>query len=202
MKTVKWTIKDVILTALIGIIFGALYLGFGFLWETFIKIIGPLAGFIANKNLSGALTGAAIAGKVTTAATTGLWMMAGPLAALVIKKPGAALFGELLASFVEMTLGSHWGVDNVIWGVVQGVASELGFALTGYRNYKIGLMLSIVTGSIISFGFNYLKYSYDTLNTVFVTTLFAIFFLSVLFFSGILVWLINKLLISSKILRK
>jgi energy-coupling factor transport system permease protein len=55
------------------------------------------------------------------------------LAPLVIRKPGAALFAEMVAAGVSAFLGSAWGADTLLSGFVQGAAAELVFAFTLYR---------------------------------------------------------------------
>ncbi len=63
----------------------------------------------------------------------GLWFLAGPLVALVVRKPGAALYGELLAAIVSALVGNQWGATVIVSGIVQGLGAELVFALFAYR---------------------------------------------------------------------
>ena len=65
----------------------------------------------------------------------GPWLLAGPLAGLIVRKPGAALFAETVAAIVSALLGAQWGVQVVFYGLVQGLAGELGFALFRYRRF-------------------------------------------------------------------
>ena len=56
----------------------------------------------------------------------GFWLFAGPLAAIIVRKPGAALFAETLAAFLELTLGNQWGVGgSLIVGIIQGLGAEI-----------------------------------------------------------------------------
>jgi energy-coupling factor transport system permease protein len=66
----------------------------------------------------------------------GVWLMPAILAALIIRKPGAALYAELVAAFVSALLGSQWGLTVLLYGVAQGLAAEVVFASTGYRRWK------------------------------------------------------------------
>ena len=72
----------------------------------------------------------------------GGWLIAGPLGALIIRKPGAALFCELLAAVLEGFLGTHFGWTVVVSGLVQGLGAELAFFLTGYRRYGVGIAVA------------------------------------------------------------
>ena len=58
-----------------------------------------------------------------------MWLVPAVLAPLIIRKPGAALFAEMVAAGVSALLGSQWGPDTLLSGFVQGAAAELVFAL-------------------------------------------------------------------------
>jgi energy-coupling factor transport system permease protein len=58
------------------------------------------------------------------------------LAPLIVRKPGAAIFPEMVAAGVSATLGSQGGSDTLVSGFVQGAAAELVFALVRYRNWS------------------------------------------------------------------
>jgi len=64
--------------------------------------------------------------------------------ALVIGKPGAALFTEVLASTVSMLFGAAWGLTVFLSGVWQGLGAELLFAVFAYRRW--GLPAAILAG--------------------------------------------------------
>ena len=57
----------------------------------------------------------------------GIWLMAGPLAAILLKRRGAAFLGEFLGATAEMLLFPAGAPLNLITGALQGSASELGF---------------------------------------------------------------------------
>jgi energy-coupling factor transport system substrate-specific component len=59
---------------------------------------------------------------------------------LIIRKPGAALFAEMVAAGLSALLGSQWGVDTLLSGFVQGAAAELVFAFTLYRVWSLPLL--------------------------------------------------------------
>ena len=78
----------------------------------------------------------------------GFWLFAGPLAAVIVRKPGAALYAETVAAFLELTLGNQWGVGgSLIVGLMQGLGAELAFALFAYKvwtNLVVLLSLSLI----------------------------------------------------------
>ena len=60
------------------------------------------------------------------------------LAAIIVRKPGAALFAETLAAFLELTLGNQWGVGgSLIVGIMQGAFAEVGFAIFAYKKWTV-----------------------------------------------------------------
>jgi energy-coupling factor transport system permease protein len=80
----------------------------------------------------------------------GGWLIAGVLGGLVIRKPGAALYCELLAAIVESLLGTHFGLTVLLSGVVQGLGAELGFALFRYRRFT--LAVALIAGALAGVG--------------------------------------------------
>jgi len=76
-----------------------------------------------------------------TALLTGMWLFPAVLGALIIRKPGAAIYCELLAAVVEALLGSHYGLTVLISGLVQGLGAELVFAAFRYRKWNLGVAL-------------------------------------------------------------
>lgn len=76
----------------------------------------------------------------------GVWLAPGVLGALVIRKPGAAIYTELIASIVEAFLGSSWGLSVVVYGVFQGLGAELAFLALAYRVWR--LPVSVVSGAL------------------------------------------------------
>jgi energy-coupling factor transport system substrate-specific component len=65
----------------------------------------------------------------------GVWLLPAVLAPLIVRKPGAALFAEFLAAVVSALLGSSWGTLVIVYGLLQGLAGEVGFAAFRYRRF-------------------------------------------------------------------
>lgn len=73
-----------------------------------------------------------------------VWLFPAVLVGLVIRKPGAALYGELVAATVSALLGGMWGWTALAWGLVQGLGAEIVFAILLYRAW--GLVPAILAG--------------------------------------------------------
>lgn len=168
-----WTLRDVIFLAMIAIFFGIIYQVWSYAYYALAAT--PLKPFANDLTL-------------------GVWIMAGPLAGVLLKKPGAGLLGELLAATVEMLLFSSWGAADLITGVTQGAGAELGFATTGYRNWgPVGLFFTTLWSTLITFLWDWFQSGYRDYQPAMLVILFVIRFLSIGFFAGILVAWIAKL---------
>ncbi|AOT56534.1 ECF transporter S component [Weissella soli] len=175
----SWSLNDVITLAIIAIFFGVIYEVWGFAYNAIAAT--PLKIYANDMTL-------------------GVWIMAGPMAGVLLKKAGATTIGEILAAVVEMLLFSQWGFSNVIYGLVQGVSSEAGFALTGYKNWdKFGLFMSTVSTTVLMFIWDWFQSGYNTFSFGLLITLFIIRFISIGFFAGVLVYWIQKLVDQSGI---
>jgi energy-coupling factor transport system substrate-specific component len=185
-KRNKWQVRDIILLALIGIAFGAIFMGTNFIYDALTVFLTPL-GYAPMAN----------------DIMMGLWIMAGPLAAFLLRIPGAGFLGEFLAAVGEMFFGGQWGASTLISGAVQGIAAELGFTFTGYKVYNwFSISLSTLFSTIITFAWDmarngYAKFSFSLLITLFIVRLISIFI-----FGGVLVKLITNLLQRSRVLSR
>jgi energy-coupling factor transport system substrate-specific component len=116
MNNVRWRTVDIIVTAIIAVAFGIVFWAWNSLW------FGPFQ--------------AAFAGFPPAAAViNGVWFVPAVLAPLIVRKPGAGLFAELVAAIISALIGSAWGMSVVWYGLVQGAAGELGFAAFRYRRW-------------------------------------------------------------------
>lgn len=122
----RWRVVDIVVASVLAVAAGLVFV----LWN------------IASNPL-GAPLSAALPG--LQALVGGGWLFAGVLTALVIRKPGAALYGELVAATVSALVGNQWGVLTIESGLVQGLAAELVFAAFAYRRW--GLPVAVLAGA-------------------------------------------------------
>jgi energy-coupling factor transport system permease protein len=125
-----WRTRDIVVAATIGVAFGVAI----WAWNLLYGAAEPLFAFApwARDVLYG------------------VWLMPAIVASLVVKKPGAALFAELIAASVSALLGSQWGVSAIVSGLVQGLGAEVIFFLTGYRIYTMAVLVAAAIGSAIA----------------------------------------------------
>lgn len=122
----RWRVVDIVVASVLAVAAGLVFV----LWN------------IASNPL-GAPLSAALPG--LQALVGGGWLFAGVLTALVIRKPGAALYGELVAAIVSALVGNQWGVLTIESGLVQGLAAEVVFAAFLYRRW--GLPVAVLAGA-------------------------------------------------------
>ena len=65
------------------------------------------------------------------------WLLPAVLAPVIVQKPGAALFAELVAASVSLLVVSQWGPDALVSGFLQGLGAEAVFAGFRYRRFDV-----------------------------------------------------------------
>src|SRR3954470_2721618 len=108
-----WRTVDIVVTAAIAVAFGVVFWAWNFVWSAATPAFAVLP---PAQNI-----------------LYGVWLIPAVLAGLIVRKPGAALFAELVAASVSALLGSQWGLDTLASGALQGLGAEVGFALFRYR---------------------------------------------------------------------
>ncbi|MBY0379062.1 MAG: ECF transporter S component, partial [Burkholderiales bacterium] len=80
----------------------------GIFWWGYTFIFDILSPFLRGVALEGILTG--------------FWYMGGVFFAYIIRKPGSAVLGVLIACVIEGAI-SHWGLaSTLLYGVVEGIS--------------------------------------------------------------------------------
>ena len=113
----RWRTVDIVVASSIAVAFGVVFWAWGQLWNTTSTAFAgfpPAQGFMY-----------------------GVWLLPGVLGALVIRKPGAAIYTMVVASLVSAFLGTPWGLQVVLYGLVEGAAPELVFAFLAYSSWRL-----------------------------------------------------------------
>jgi energy-coupling factor transport system substrate-specific component len=113
-STRRWRTVDIVVAAVIAAAFGVVFYYWGALWNGAANAI-PLPG---------------------RAIIYGVWLVPAVLAALIIRKPGAAFFTETVAAIISVALGTSWGWTLVIQGPIEALGAELAFAFFAYRAFN------------------------------------------------------------------
>lgn len=113
----RWRTVDIVVASAIAVAFGVVFWAWGHLWN----VTQP----------------AFVAFPPAQAFMYGVWLLPAVVGALVIRKPGAAVYTELVAATVSALLGTAWGLQVVLYGLLQGAAAELVFAFLVYSSWRI-----------------------------------------------------------------
>lgn len=121
----SWRVLDIVTAAILGVVTGVIFViwnQLGYFAFTSLDVLTPGLGGLVN----------------------GIWYLGGPLGGLIIRKPGAALFVEVVAATVSMAFGSQWAIETLFSGVAQGLGAELVFASFRYRRW--GIVVAALSG--------------------------------------------------------
>lgn len=170
MKESKWKLKEVILMAVLGTIFAAVYLGV----------------FYIGLGLQTALTPFGLA-PFGFEVIYGVWFMAATIAAYIIRKPGAALIAEVMAAVIELLMGNAGGATLLLTGFIQGIGCELGFTLFRYKKFNLfSMSISAMIGATFIFIYELYFLQYYLLSPVLLIMQLLTRYASAIFFSGII----------------
>lgn len=143
LKYKKITISELVFIAILSVAMGIFWWAYTFLYDI-------LSSFLRAFAAEGLLTG--------------VWYMGGLFFPYIIRKPGSALLGEVIAAVVE-GIFSHWGLaGSFLYGCIQGAPAELLFLLLSYRVWttKImclgGLLAGLAPGLASIYFYQYYKF--------------------------------------------
>jgi len=126
----RWRTIDIVTAGAIAVVMGVVFWAWGIVWAPLSTVLGILPGVAGILN--------------------GPWLIAGVVAALIIRKPGAALFTELLAATVSALIGAQWGILTLVSGLVQGLGAEVIFAIFAYSQWKLWTAVLAALGSSVA----------------------------------------------------
>jgi energy-coupling factor transport system permease protein len=109
----RWRTLDIIVVAAVAVAFGVVFWFWNFYLWVWLQPVGVPWEY----------------------AVSGMWLAPAVVAPLIVRKPGAALFAEIVAAIVSVLLGSQWGLDTLLSAFVQGAGAEIVFGFTLYRSY-------------------------------------------------------------------
>lgn len=126
----RWTAADIAVGAALGVAGGLVFWGFNFAYAWLSPLIGGILPGLAS-------------------VLHPLWYFSGTLAVIILRKPGAAIYVNLVGSAAEMLLGNQFSVGFVFASAaLQGLFAEIPFMVTRYRVYN--LPISVVSGALVA----------------------------------------------------
>ncbi len=126
-----WRLVEIVVASVLGVAGGLLFA----VWNaSYATVSGPLSAVPAVALLGG------------------VWLLPGVLGGLVIRRPGAATYVELVAATVSALIGSQWGFSVVWYGLIEGLGAEVVLAVLLYRRFGLptAMLAGAVAGAAIS----------------------------------------------------
>lgn len=166
----RWRTVDIVVVAMLAVAFGVVF----FIWNNYVWVWASGAG-----NQAASLV-------------TGAWLLPAIVCPLVVRKPGAALFGEVVAAFVAMLLGNAWGMDSLLSGVLQGAGAELMFSFALYRRWGPIMAVLASIGAGIGEAIHDTSISYAAYDVPYRAAIAGVEIVSAVLIAGIGAWLLVR----------
>lgn len=171
----RWRVVDIVIASVIGVACAAVFLLWNVGYEAPSSLLTPLL-----PGVQGLLAGP--------------WLIAGVLGALIIRKPGAAIYTELLAAVISALVGNQWGPLTIVSGIVQGLGAELVFLLFLYASWRLPVAMLAGAGAGLACGINDRVLWYPGADTLFTSVYIASTTVSGAVIAGLGAWLITRAL--------
>jgi energy-coupling factor transport system permease protein len=176
----SWRTVDIVVAAAIAIAFGVVFWAWNQVWAA---ATPAFVGIPPAQNI-----------------LYGVWLVPAVLAGLIIRKPGAALFTELVAASVSAILGSQWGLDTLVSGALQGLGAEIVFLIVGYRRWTIAVALIAAIGTAIAAWVHDTPLYYADIGLSAQLVILAFMVVSAIVIAGIGSWLLMRSLVQTGVL--
>jgi len=131
----RWRVVDIVVASVIAVACAVVFLVWNVGYEAPSAVLKPLL-----PGLQGLLAGP--------------WLVAGVLGGLIIRKPGAALYTELVAAIISALIGNQWGPLTIVSGLVQGLGAELVFLAFAYAIWRLPVAILAGAGAGLACGIN------------------------------------------------
>jgi len=179
----RWRVVDIVVAAVVAVACGVIFFAWNFASDW---ITDPLSALLPG------LQGAGY----------GIWLLGGLLTAAIVRKPGAALFGELVAASVSALLGAQWGLLTLESGLVQGLAAELIFLAFLYRVWRLPVL--VLAGAVAGLAMAVIDLIlwYAGADVLFATVYVIACIASGAVLAGVVSWLLVRALASTGVLSR
>ncbi len=131
----RWRVVDIVVASVIAVACALLFVVWNVAYEVPSAALKPIL-----PGLQGLLAGP--------------WLIAGVLGGLIIRKPGAALYTEVVASTISALVGNAWGPLTIVSGLAQGLGAELVFLVFAYAVWRLPVAVLAGAGAGLACGIN------------------------------------------------
>ena len=166
----RWRVVDIVVASVIGVASGIIFVAWNVLST---PVTDPLKALLPGLQALGG----------------GFWLFAGVLTALIVRKPGAALYGEIVAATVSALIGNQWGPLTLVSGATQGLGAELVFLIFFYANWRAYVALLAGAGAGLAMALTDLTLWYPGSGSLFITVYTVSAMVGGALIAGLLSWL-------------
>lgn len=129
-SSLRWSTADIAVGAALGVACGVIEWGFDFVTAWLFPLMTALLPGMASL-------------------LHAVWYFSGPLGLLVIRKPGAAVYVNVVAVSVQNLLGNQFALGFIfVSAALQGLVAEIPFMIARYRRYN--LPMTIASGALVA----------------------------------------------------
>uniref|UniRef100_UPI00289AC008 ECF transporter S component n=1 Tax=Microbacterium sp. TaxID=51671 RepID=UPI00289AC008 len=169
----RWRVVDIVVASVIAVACAVIFLLWNVGYEVPSTVLTPIL-----PGVQGLLAGP--------------WLIAGVLGGLIIRKPGAALYTELVAAIISALVGNAWGPLTIVSGLVQGLGAELVFLIFLYGVWRLPVAMLAGAGAGLACGINDRILWYAGADTLFTTVYIVSTTISGAVIAGLGAWLIAR----------
>ncbi|MFT4231109.1 MAG: ECF transporter S component [Microbacterium sp.] len=169
VKRLRWRVVDIVVASVIAVACAFVFLVWNLAYEVPSAVLTPLL-----PGLQGLVAGP--------------WLIAGVLGGLVVRKPGAALYTELVAATVSALVGAQWGPLTMVSGLTQGLGAELVFLVFWYAVWRLPVAVLAGAGAGLACGITDRVLWYPGVDTLFTVVYLATTTLSGAAIAGVGGW--------------
>ena len=169
----RWRVVDIVVASVVAVACAVVFL----LWNVGNEVPGTLLKPLLP-GIQGLLAGP--------------WLIAGVLGGLIVRKPGAALYTELVAATISALVGNQWGAFTIVSGLVQALGAEIVFLIFLYGVWRLPVAILAGAGAGLACGINDRLLWYAGADTLFTVVYIAATTLSGAVIAGIGGWLITR----------
>ena len=169
----RWRVVDIVVASVIAVACAVIFLLWNIGYEAPSTLLKPLL-----PGVQGLLAGP--------------WLLAGVLGGLIIRKPGAALYTELVAAVISALVGNQWGPLTIASGIVQGLGAELIFLVFLYGVWRLPVAILAGAGAGLACGINDRILWYPGADVLFTSVYIASTTISGALIAGLGGWLIAR----------
>jgi energy-coupling factor transport system substrate-specific component len=166
----RWRVVDIVVASVIGVASGLIFVAWNVLSN---PVTEPLKLLLPGLQAAGG----------------GFWLFAGVLTALIVRKPGAAIYGEVVAAAVSALIGNSWGWWTLVSGLTQGLGAEIVFLAFLYGNWRAYVAVLAGAGAGLAMALTDLTFWYPGSGPLFVTVYTASAIVGGALIAGLLSWL-------------